>query len=270
MTFQTNIRDLSVFVVEPSQAQSHFIELQLKKIGIHFTRVFNDGTSALLGMQEKRPDVVLSSMHLPDMTGGELVARMRADEWTSHVAFILISSESNPHYLEPVRQSGSSAILGKPFTNEQLKKALATSLDYLNPDSHKLEVSSEIDLETLKVLLVDDSHSARAFIRRVLSNLGMENFTEAENGRQAVELIQQHYFDLVVTDYNMPEMDGRELTEYIRTQSWQSTVPILMVSSESNESRLAAVEQAGVSGVCDKPFEPAMVKALLEKMLRVD
>ena len=73
-----------------------------------------------------------------------------------------------------------------------------------------------------------------------------------------------------MTDYNMPEMDGRELTEFIRTQSWQSTVPILMVSSESNQSRLSAVVQAGVSGVCDKPFEPAVVRGLLEKMLRVD
>jgi two-component system chemotaxis response regulator CheY len=102
----------------------------------------------------------------------------------------------------------------------------------------------------------------------VLANLGIQHFTEAENGKQAVGIIDQHFFDLVVTDYNMPEMDGRELTEYIRTQSWQSTVPILMVSSESNQSRLAAVEQAGVSGVCDKPFESAMVKGLLQKMLR--
>lgn len=270
MTFLTSIHDLSVFVVEPSKAQSLFLEAHLKGIGVTAAKAFKDGASALHAMHENRPDVVISSMHLPDMTGGELVARMRADEVTSHVAFILISSESSPHYLEPVRQSGSSAILGKPFTAEQLKKALSTSLDYLNPDSSKLEVGSEIDLETIKVLVVDDSRSARAFIRHVLENLGIRNFTEAENGRQAVGIIQQHYFDLVVTDYNMPEMDGKELTEYIRTQSWQSTVPILMVSSESNEGRLAAVAQAGVSGVCDKPFEPAVVKGLLEKMLRAD
>lgn len=270
MTFLTGIHDLSVFVVEPSTAQSQFIESQLKSIGVVFTKVFKDGASALQAMRENRPDVVISSMHLPDMTGGDLVVRMRADNWTNGIAFILISSESNPHYLEPVRQSGSSAILGKPFTVEQLKKALSTSLDYLNPDTDKLDVSSDIDLEAIKVLLVDDSRSARNFMRRVLENIGIQQFTEAENGKQAVEIIQQQYFDLVVTDYNMPEMDGRELTEYIRTQSWQSTVPILMVSSESNQSRLAAVEQAGVSGVCDKPFEPAMVKRLLEKMLRTD
>jgi len=232
--------------------------------------MFKDGASALKTMEDSGCDVIISSMYLPDMTGGELVMQIRANDWGSEIAFVLVSSETNPHYLEPVRQSGASAILGKPLTAEQLKKALATSLDYLNSDSQKLDVESDIDLESIKVLLVDDSRSARAFMRRVLENLGIQYFTEAENGKQVVTIIQEQYFDLVVTDYNMSEMDGRELTEYIRTQSWQSTVPILIVSSESNQGRLAAVEQAGVSGVCDKPFEPAIVKRLLEQMLSND
>ena len=262
-----NITELSIYVVEPSTSQAKFIQSRLEKIGALLTTVFANGTDALNAMRENRPDVVFSSMHLPDMTGGELVARMRQDEWTKTSAFILVSSESSPHYLEPVRQNGSCAILGKPFTVDQLKKALATSLDYLNPDNVKTELIEGISLENLQVLLVDDSRSARMYIRRVLEHLGIQFFTEAENGKEAAGIIDQHFFDLVVTDYNMPEMDGKELTEYIRTKSWQSTVPILMVSSESNESRLAAVQQAGVSGLCDKPFESKMVKALLQKML---
>lgn len=267
MSFISGIGSLSVFVVEPSAVQSQFILAYLKEIGVPSVVAYKNGEGALHAMLENRPDVVISSMHLPDMTGGDLVGRMRDDNWTRNIAFILVSSETNPHYLEPVRQNGSSAIIGKPFTVDQLKQALATALDYLNPNAVQLDLDSDIDLETIRVLLVDDSRSARSFMRHVLESLGIVHFTEAENGRQAMEMIQQHYFDLVVTDYNMPEMDGKELTEYIRTQSWQSTVPILMVSSESNESRLSAVVQAGVSGVCDKPFEPAMVKGLLEKML---
>ena len=73
--------------------------------------------------------------------------------------------------------------------------------------------------------------------------------------------------DLVVTDYNMPEMDGRQLVEYIRQQSWQRSVPILMVTSEQSFSRLAAVEEAGVSGICDKPFEPGTIRRLLQRIL---
>jgi two-component system chemotaxis response regulator CheY len=65
----------------------------------------------------------------------------------------------------------------------------------------------------------------------------------------------------------MPEMDGKELVEQVRQNSQQASVPILMVSSEQDESRLAVVQQAGVSAVCDKPFEPKNIKQLIEKML---
>ena len=138
------------------------------------------------------------------------------------------------------------------------------SIDLLNPEG---ELSVDVDLDSLRVLLVDDSATARRHIRHVLENLGMQNFIEAENGREAVALLAETMVDLVVTDYNMPEMDGKELVEYIRTQSWQNSVPILMVTSEGNAGRLAAVEQAGVSAICDKPFEPRLVKRLIEQAL---
>jgi len=81
-------------------------------------------------------------------------------------------------------------------------------------------------------------------------------------------VMAENLVDLVVTDYNMPEMDGKALIDHIRHKSWQNSVPVLMVTSESDQGRLAAVEEAGVSGICDKPFEPAVVKALLLKILQ--
>jgi len=143
MAFLSGVGMLTVFVVEPSNVQSQFIDSHLKSLGVLSTVAFKDGASALQAMAENRPDVVISSMHLPDMTGGDLVGRMRTEEATRNVAFILVSSESNPHYLEPVRQSGSSAMLGKPFTAEQMHKALSTALDYLNPVATKLEVEGD-------------------------------------------------------------------------------------------------------------------------------
>lgn len=85
-------------------------------------------------------------------------------------------------------------------------------------------------------------------MRQVLGNVGVRLITRAANGREAMNLLEASSFDLVLTDYNMPEMDGQQLIEYIRKDSWQSDLPILMVSSETNSGRLAAVEQAGVSG----------------------
>ena len=74
-------------------------------------------------------------------------------------------------------------------------------------------------------------------------------------------------FDLVVTDYNMPEVNGRELTQYIRVQSQQSHIPVLMVTSESSETHLANIEQDGAHALCDKPFEPQFIKKLLFQLL---
>jgi two-component system chemotaxis response regulator CheY len=65
----------------------------------------------------------------------------------------------------------------------------------------------------------------------------------------------------------MPEMDGQALVQHIREHSWQRDVPILMVTSESDQGRLAAVEAAGVSGICDKPFEASVVADLLARLI---
>ena len=102
---------------------------------------------------------------------------------------------------------------------------------------------------------------------RLPTELGTERTTEAPDGKEAVALLEQAMVDLVITDYNMPEMDGRELTEYIRTQSWQAEVPILMVTREQNMGRLAAVERAGVSAICDKPFEAGNIRRLISDAL---
>ena len=256
--------NLIVFLVEPSSMQAKFIIAQLKGLGISMVREFGNSGDALKAMDEQKPDLVISALYLPDISGTDLLGAMRKHPALEQVAFILISSETRPQALEAVRQLGVCGILPKPFTAEQLETALHTTLDFLNLDN---DAVGEIRGAELRVLLVDDSPSARKFMRRVLENLGIEKFYEAEDGRDAVDLLAEIMVDLVVTDYNMPEMDGQALVEYIRKQSWQNTVPILMVTSETNGARLAAVLDAGVSGICDKPFEPAIVKRLLLNIL---
>lgn len=264
----TGFADLSVYLVEPSTVQGRIIANQLGQHGVRSIEQFESAGAMFDKLREQQPSLVISALYLPDMLGTELVQRLRADPATEHTPFILISSETRPHVLDPVRQSGVCGILPKPFTEAQLDTALRTTLDYLDTDT--IVDVDVADLEALTVLVVDDSPSARRFIRHVFENLGVRNFHEAENGVQAMGILAETMVDLVVTDYNMPEMDGKALVDHIRTQSWQSSVPILMVTSESDQSRLAAIEEAGVSGICDKPFDPKTVKTLLTKILRAD
>lgn len=254
-----SIDGLEVLLVEPSTAQANLVTRMLQRLGGVTVNTCDTAAAALAAMAAKRPDVVMSSLYLPDMAGTDLVQAMRANEALETVPFILVSSETRPQVLDPVRQSGACSIVAKPFTQEQLARALYAAADSLSPPAD----FDAVDLEHLKVLMVDDSAASRRYMRRILGELGIERITEAANGREAVACLQDSMIDLVITDYNMPEMDGHELTEYIRTQSWQNNVPILMVTSEENEGRLAAVQKAGVSAICDKPFDITSVRRLV-------
>lgn len=264
MALTTSLADLSVLLVEPSQMQAHLVERMLAHQGVRSVKVVDSGAAALADLSESNEGlVVISSLYLPDMAGTDLVVAMREDEALESIPFILVSSETRPQVLEPVRQSGACSIVAKPFTEQQLSRALYAAADYLNPPAD-IDVA---EIENLRILLVDDSLASRRHLRRMLADLGVEKITEAADGKEAVALLQATTVDLVITDYNMPEMDGRELTEYIRTQSWQCDVPVLMVTSEQNMGRLAAVERAGVSAICDKPFEAGTIRRLITDSL---
>ena len=257
------LTDLMVLLVEPSTTQQKIVANYLNNLGIHQITTVTSGQEALAVMDEYVPDLVISTLYLSDMTGTDLVHTMRKRDHVRDTAFMLISSETRFHYLDPIRQAGAIAILPKPFSLDDLRIALGTTLEYLDPKSLNL---GAYDPENLHVLLVDDSAFARKHIRKTLKDMGLEIFTEAKDGKEAAELINDNFFDLIVTDYNMPEMDGEALISHIRANSSQSSIPIIMVTSEENENRLAAVQQAGVSAICDKPFEPGNIRTLLQQL----
>lgn len=255
---------LHVLLVEPSRTQQLIIKQHLMDAGIHDVECLTSGADTLAELSRVMPDLIISSMYLPDMTGVDLVHAIRKDSASYEMAFLLISSETNIKYLEPIRQAGAIAILPKPFSQQELNTAIGATLDYLHPQKASLE---QFDIADLQILVVDDSDFSRKFITRILNDIGMEHITLANDGKQAFDLINRHYFDLIVTDFNMPEMDGLQLVQQVRTSTDQKTIPILMVTSEQNQNRLAAVKKAGVSAVLDKPFEPASIKQLIIRLL---
>jgi len=258
------ISDLNILIVEPSSVQAKIIRSHFQSAQVNNVDIVHNGAQALDFLSQTPPDLIVSALYLPDMTGTELVQSMRNNEELEKTPFMLISSETAFDQLDPIRQAGVVAILPKPFAFDDLKRALFNTLDFINPSASETE---EMDFDEFHVLVVDDSLMARKHIRRVLEKMGIHSFEEAVNGKEAIPLIENNYYDLIVTDYNMPEMDGGELTQYVREKSSQSTIPILMVTSENDDNRLAAVQQSGVSGICDKPFEPDTVKAYLKNIM---
>ncbi len=258
------LNSLMVLLIEPSSSQRKIILQQFEELGIDQVVSVNTGHEALEIIDHEQPDLVISAMFLDDMTGRDLVLEMRANPVCVDIPFMLISTETSFAELNPIKQAGASAILPKPFSARDLRRAITMIMDWDNPDRLQLE---DKDPESLQILLVDDSQMARRLIARTLHKMGIENITEAEDGRAAIPLIQNHAFDLVITDYNMPHMDGHELLMFIRKISSQAQLPVMMVTTEGDQSKLSAVQQEGVSAIMDKPFDSVSVKQIIESTL---
>jgi len=258
------LNSLYVLLVEPSSSQKKIILQQFDELGIEQVLTVDTGQQALDIIESEHPDLVISAMFLEDMTGKELVLDMRANPLTLNTPFMLISTVTSFAELDPIKQAGASALLPKPFVAADLKRAILNTMDWEHPDSINLD---DINTGDLQVLVVDDSHLARRMISRTLNKMGIEHISEADNGRNAIPLIQKHSYDLIITDYNMPEMDGHELLLFIRHKSNQPSVPVLMVTTEGDQGKLAAIQHDGVSAIVDKPFEVSIVKALIENAL---
>lgn len=256
-----NLSTLYILLVEPSRAQRKIIALQFEELGIFSFTEAETGSEALDVIESDTPDLVISSLHLPDMTGRDLVLEMRSTQGTEHIPFMLISSETAFEELDPIKQAGATAVLPKPFKAEDLNRALQTTIEWNNPD--QINVSEEI-LSEMEVLLVDDSALARKMIIRTLKKMGIQNIQEAADGNEAIPIIQANSFDMIVTDYNMPKLDGHQLLRFIRTESNQPEVPVLMITTEGDEGKLAAIQQEGVSAIVDKPFDVNTVKNMIE------
>ncbi len=263
---QIDITELSILLVEPSKTQSKVITNHLTSEGVANIETAINGKEVFQSLSNHLPDLIISSLYLPDMTATEMVESIKKSSHTKDIPVMLISSETKFNALDPIRQAGVIAILPKPFNHEDIERALHTTLDYLDPDEISLK---NYNIEDIRVLLVDDSLMARKHVARVLHNIGIREITEARDGKEGIEIFEQsdESFDLIVTDYNMPVMDGEELIHYIRSELDNPFIPILMVTSEDNETQLNNVHQAGVSAICDKPFEPETIKQLLFKVL---
>jgi len=258
------IRDLHILLVEPSPTQQKIVLNLLREAGVNLVDAVSTGAEALAYLQTQPTDLVVSAMYLPDMDATHVLLRLRADPRWQELAFMLVSSETRFRAIDPIKQAGVVAILPKPFLPADIERALRATLRYI--ELEELELQS-YDVSNVRVLVVDDSSTARAHIKRMLTDLGMRHITLAVDGKHGITCFGEQVFDLVVTDYNMPEMDGRELVEAIRSRSDGAYIPILMVTSESERARLSQVEQAGVSALLDKPFTPEVIRQALFSLL---
>ncbi len=120
----------------------------------------------------------------------------------------------------------------------------------------------------IKILVVDDMSTMRRIIKTILNQLGYTNIDEAENGKQALAKLKKEKFDFVITDWNMPEMDGLSLVKAIRSDDELKHLPVLMVTAEAKKENVMEALKAGVNNYIVKPFTPEVLKEKMEKIFK--
>ena len=118
----------------------------------------------------------------------------------------------------------------------------------------------------MKILVVDDHESMRRIEKQILNDLGYPNVDMADDGSTALPMLMSGSYDFVITDWNMPEMEGLDLLKAIRADARIGKTPVLLVTAESKKEKIVEAAQAGVNDYVVKPFNAEILKAKISRI----
>lgn len=121
--------------------------------------------------------------------------------------------------------------------------------------------------KNMKILIVDDFSTMRGIIKNLLRDIGYTNVAEADDGKTALPILQNGGIDFLVTDWNMPGMNGIDLVRAVRDDARFAKLPVLMVTAESKREQIVEAAQAGINGYIVKPFTANTLKEKIDKIL---
>ncbi|MFH2064296.1 MAG: response regulator [Pseudomonadota bacterium] len=121
-----------------------------------------------------------------------------------------------------------------------------------------------------RIIIADDSATARMIIKRCFEIAGCHeaNFAEAANGLEVLKLLKETPADLIASDLNMPEMDGMELLQRIKSSPQFRNIPVIIISSSANPKMIGELKSMGVFAILNKPLSPANIRIAIEPLLR--
>lgn len=120
----------------------------------------------------------------------------------------------------------------------------------------------------MRILVVDDFNTMRRIVKNILKQLGFENVGEAENGQEALEVLKKEKFDFVITDWNMPVMNGLDLLKAIKADAALKDIPVMMVTAEAQQQNIVEAVKSGASNYIVKPFTAEVLEEKINKIFK--
>ncbi len=269
------LQGLKLLVVDDNEIAARVIEQQALSWG---TRVScsDNAAEALAYIRNavtlKDPyQIIILDQNMPGTSGLQLATRIREDlQMTHDVLMIMLTSNRMTVTQTLARNVGIHRILHKPVSERDLKSAITESLERMRQVTHGTSMKTEeesLRLQHTNILIAEDNHFSQKVIRGMLTKLGISSQVVA-NGREALEEMIRHRYDLILMDCDMPLMDGYQATQAIRSwerESGRSAIPILALSAHVLEAQERQALDAGMNAYLTKPVE---LSTLRDELLR--
>lgn len=230
----------------------------LRQLGFQLANIkaVGNGNIAFAQTRENEFDLIISDWDMPGMDGLELLKKMRESRETENIPFIMVSAKRDEESVELALRSGANQYINKPF-----------SVNHLGDVIEQILINSK-KFENKKALIVDDSKPMREIVIKSLIQTGFrkEMTVQAGDGEEAFRILEKDHFDLVITDWNMPNIDGLRLIKMIKANANLKKIPVLMVSSEMEKENIIRAIKEGACQYILKPFNPLELQKRIQQV----
>ena len=242
-----------ILLVDDSKIIHTFVSNALRESSYHLLSAY-DGAEGYRMAVERTPDLIISDIDMPVMNGYEMCQQIKENASTSEIPILILSARGAGVDIDRGFDAGANDFLTKPVADNELLSRIEMTLDGAFASQRE------------KILVVEDSGVQRALISQSLAQQGFE-IIAGENGQEGLDLAIENVPDLVITDSEMPLMNGRDLTRALRRCDELKDVPVLMLTAADDPLNRAKGQHAGISAYLTKPFVPDKIVVIAEKLI---
>ncbi len=250
---ETVMSKRQILIVDDSYAMRSGIKKLLKPLNVEIAEA-SDGQHGLKLAIDGEFDLIITDIDMPKMNGIELCQSLKNTPATRVIPVIMLSSFESEADINRGFQAGASAYIPKSAARQ-----------YLPESVEEILLKSKFQRARI-IMVVDDSSVIRRLVEDGLAKAGFQVIT-AENGKKALDILKRVRPDLILSDINMPEMDGFEFCESVHSNPELSSIPFVVMSTNSDRSHMKRMLFYGAEAYLVKPFNIDQVVILIEKLL---
>ncbi|NRA66538.1 MAG: response regulator [Pseudobacteriovorax sp.] len=250
---------MKILITDDAKAIHSFIKINLQSDGYELHHAY-DGQEAVNRLKAEAFDLVLLDWEMPVKNGIDALKEIRSFDVKTKI--IMVTGNTRPESIHQAFGLGANGFLKKPFDPNQLKSTISQKMQQ-DSAQEEIAIAEHNDGKSYHVLVADDEPDLIDLITDILEDVKGVKVTAASNGEKAIETLHEHYFDAIITDLNMPKVNGMQLIQTIKNNKAHQFTPLYILSGEisSITSRFA---QNNLVTELKKPFDPDQLIDLLE------